>query len=65
MKAADKKPVLHLTESDRDDKSVIITKARSVADEKNMDWDKIYNQVKDAHENCILLLKLSKHFKIK
>jgi hypothetical protein len=42
----------------------MIAKARSVAAENNMDWDKIYNQIKDAHEDCILLLELSKHFKI-
>jgi uncharacterized protein YpuA (DUF1002 family) len=64
MKSTHKKPVLLLTNLDRDDKSVMIAKARSVAAENNMDWDKIYNQIKDAHEDCILLLELSKHFKI-
>jgi hypothetical protein len=64
MKARHIKPVLHLTNPDRDDKSVMIAKARSVAVENNMDWDKIYNQIKDTHEHCILLLELSKHFKI-
>jgi hypothetical protein len=64
MKARRVKPILHLTNPDRDDKSVIIDKARSVAVENNMDWDRIYNQIKDTHEHCILLLELSKHFKI-
>jgi hypothetical protein len=64
MKSTHKKPILHLTDLDRDDKSVLITKARSVAVENNMNWDKIYDQIKDTHEHCILLLELSKHFKI-
>jgi hypothetical protein len=64
MKSIYKKPILHLTDIDRDDKSVMIAKARSIAVENNMDWDKIYSQIKDTHEHCILLLELSKHFKI-
>jgi len=64
MKPTYKKPVLHLTDLERDDKSVMLDKARSVAVENNLDWDKIYNQIKDTHEHCILLLELSKHFKI-
>jgi hypothetical protein len=64
VKATHKKPILHLTNLDRDNKSAMIAKARSVAVENILDWDKIYDQVKDAHENCILLLELSKHFKI-
>ena len=64
LKTKYRKPVLYLTSIDRDDQSIIIDKARSVAAENNMDWSKIYNQIKDAHENCILLLELSKHFKI-
>jgi hypothetical protein len=64
MKSTHKKPILHLTNLDRDDKSVMIAKARYVAVENNMDWDKIYGQIKDTHEHCILLLELSKHFKI-
>ena len=64
MSARHIKPILFLTDQDRKDKSVMISKAHSVAVENNMDWDKIYNQVKDAHENCPILLKLSKHFKI-
>jgi len=64
MKSTHKKPILRLTDLDRDDKSVMITKARSVAVENNMNWDKIYDQIKDTHEHCILLLELSKHFKI-
>jgi hypothetical protein len=64
MKSTHKKPILQLNDLDRDDKSVMITKARSVAVENNMDWDKIYDQIKDTHEHCILLLELSKHFKI-
>ena len=64
MKAIHKKPILNLTDLDRNDKTVIIAKARSVAVENNFDWDKIYDKIKDAHENCILLLKLSKYFKI-
>jgi len=64
MKAANKKPILHLTGPDRDDKDVIIAKAHSVAVENNMDWDKIYDQVQDTHEACFVLLKLSKYFKI-
>jgi hypothetical protein len=64
MKTKRYKPMLHLTNPDRDDKSVIISKARSVAIENNMDWDKIYSQIRDTHEHCILLLELSKHFKI-
>ena len=64
MKAKHPKPKLYLTNSDRDDKLVIISKARSVAVENNMDWERIYNQIKDTHEHCILLLELSKHFKI-
>ena len=64
MKVRHIKPILHLTNNDRDDKFVIIAKARSVAVENNMDWDKIYNQIRDTHEHCILLLELSKHFKI-
>jgi len=64
MRSTFTKPILYLTSLDRDNKSVIIDKARSVAAENNMDWNKIYNQIKDAHENCILLLELSKHFKI-
>jgi hypothetical protein len=64
MKARHIKPILHLTNNDRDDKFVIIAKARSVAVENNLDWDKIYNQIRDTHEHCILLLELSKHFKI-
>jgi hypothetical protein len=64
MKARRFKPILHLTNPDRDDEFVIIAKARSVAIENNMDWDKIYNQIRDTHEHCILLLELSKHFKI-
>jgi hypothetical protein len=58
------KPILHLTNRDRDEKTVMIAKAHSIAVENNMDWDKIYNQVKDAHEDCPILLKLSKHFNI-
>ena len=64
MKSTYKKPILHLTDLDRDNKSVMIAKARSVAVENNMDWDKIYDQIKNTHEHCILLLELSKHFKI-
>jgi hypothetical protein len=64
MKSTYKKPILHLTDLDRDDKSVMIAKARSVAVENNLDWDRIYNQIKDTHERCIVLLELSKHFKI-
>ena len=64
MKSTHKKPMLHLTDLDRDDKSVMISKARSAAVENHMDWDKIYDQIKDTHEHCILLLELSKHFKI-
>jgi hypothetical protein len=64
MKSTLKKPILHLTSVDRDDKTVMIAKARSVAVENNMDWDKIYGRIKDTHEHCILLLELSKHFKI-
>jgi hypothetical protein len=64
MKARHIKPILHLASPDRDDKLVILAKARSVAVENNLDWDKIYNQIKDTHEHCILLLELSKHFKI-
>jgi hypothetical protein len=64
MKSRSPKPKLHLTASDRDDKSVIIDKARSAAAENKLDWDRIYNQIKDTHEHCILLLELSKHFKI-
>jgi uncharacterized protein YpuA (DUF1002 family) len=59
-----KKPILNLSDSDREDTSVMIAKAYSVAVENNMDWVKISDQVKEAHENCILLLQLSKHFKI-
>ena len=64
MKSTYKKPILHLTDLDRDNKSIMIAKARSIAVENNMDWDKIYRQIKDTHEHCILLLELSKHFKI-
>jgi len=64
MKSKHLKPKLHLTETDRDDKLVIISRARSVAVENNMDWERIYSQIKDTHEHCILLLELSKHFKI-
>jgi hypothetical protein len=64
MKTRHIKPKLHLTDPDRDDTFVIMEKARSAAIEYNMDWDKIYNQIKDTHEHCILLLELSKHFKI-
>jgi len=64
MKARLIKPILHLTSNERDDKFVIIAKARSAAVENNMDWDKIYNRIRDTHEHCILLLELSKHFKI-
>jgi hypothetical protein len=64
MKSTYKKPILQLTDIDRDDRSVMMAKARSVAVENNMDWDKIYDQIKDTHEHCILLLELSKHFKI-
>ncbi|MCX6259560.1 MAG: hypothetical protein NTY95_01805 [Bacteroidia bacterium] len=64
MKSTHKKPILQLTDLDRDDRSVMMAKARSVAVENNMDWDKIYDQIKDTHEHCILLLELSKHFKI-
>jgi uncharacterized protein YpuA (DUF1002 family) len=64
LKTTHIKPTLQLTNSDRDDKDVMIAKAHSVAIENNMDWDKIYNQVKDAHEDCPILLKLSKYFKI-
>ena len=64
MKARRIKPILHLTDPDRDNESVIIAKARSAALENNMDWDKIYNKIRDTHEHCILLLQLSKHFKI-
>ena len=64
MKSTYKKPILQLTDLDRDDRSVMMAKARSVAVENNMDWDKIYDQIKDTHEHCILLLELSKHFKI-
>jgi hypothetical protein len=64
VKSSYKKPILHLTDFDRDDKSVMIAKARAVAVENNMDWGKIFNQIKDTHEHCILLLELSKHFKI-
>jgi hypothetical protein len=64
MKARHIKPILHLASPDTDDNLVILAKARSVAVENNLDWDKIYNQIKDTHEHCILLLELSKHFKI-
>jgi hypothetical protein len=64
MKARHLKPKLILTTSDRDDKYIIIAKARSVAVENNLDWERIYDQIKDTHEHCILLLELSKHFKI-
>jgi hypothetical protein len=64
MKSTHKKPILQLTDLDRDDRSVMMAKARSIAVENNMDWDKIYDQIKDTHEHCILLLELSKHFKI-
>jgi uncharacterized protein YpuA (DUF1002 family) len=64
MKSTHKKSILHLTNLDCEDKYVKIAKARSVAAENNMDWDKIYNQIKDTHEDCILLLELSKHFDI-
>jgi hypothetical protein len=64
MKSTYKKPILQLTDIERDDRSVMMAKARSVAVENNMDWDKIYDQIKDTHEHCILLLELSKHFKI-
>ena len=64
MKTKRRKPVLHLTNKDRDDNIVIMTKAKSVAVENNMDWDKIYTRISDTHEHCILLLELSKHFKI-
>jgi hypothetical protein len=64
MKKRHIKPILNLTNPDRDDELVILSKARSVAIENNMDWDKIYNQIRDTHEHCILLLELSKHFKI-
>jgi hypothetical protein len=64
MKSTYKKPILQLTDIDRDDRSVMMAKARSVAVENNMNWDKIYDQIKDTHEHCILLLELSKHFKI-
>jgi hypothetical protein len=64
MKSTHKKPILHLTDLDRDEKAVMIAKAYSIAVENNMDWDKIYDQIKDTHEHCILLLELSKHFKI-
>ncbi len=64
MKSSNKKPVLFLTDLDRDDKSVVIAKAQFVANENNLDWDRIFNQIKDIHEDCILLLELSKHFKI-
>ena len=64
MKVKHKKPILYLTDSDRDEKSAMIDKAHSVAVENNLDWDKIYKQIKDTHEHCIVLLKLSKHFKI-
>jgi hypothetical protein len=64
MKSTYKKPILQLTDIDRDDRSVMMAKARSIAVENNMDWDKIYDQIKDTHEHCILLLELSKHFKI-
>lgn len=59
MKSTYKKPILQLTDIDRDDRSVMMAKARSVAVENNMDWDKIYDQIKDTHEHCILLLELS------
>ena len=64
MKSTYKKPILNLTDSDRNDESVMLDKARSVAVENSMNWDKIYDQIKDTHEHCILLLELSKHFKI-
>ena len=64
MKPTHKKPILHLTDDDRDDRSVMIDKARSVAVENNLDWDKIYGRISDTHEHCILILELSKHFKI-
>lgn len=64
MKARRIKPILQLTDPDRDNEFVIIAKARSVALENNMDWDKIYTKIRDTHEHCILLLELSKHFKI-
>jgi hypothetical protein len=57
MKLTFKKPILHLTDLDRDDESVMIAKAHSVAVENNLNWDKIYNQIKDTHEHCILLLE--------
>ncbi len=64
MKSKYKKPILYLTDLDRNDESVMLDKARSVAVENNLNWDKIFNQIKDTHEHCILLLELSKHFKI-
>lgn len=64
MKARHFKPSLHLTDLEREDKFVIIAKAHSVAVENNMDWDTIFDKIKDTHEHCILLLELSKHFKI-
>ena len=64
MKAKKIKPILHLTDKDRNDNIVIMTKAKSVAVENNLDWDKIYTRIRDTHEHCILLLELSKHFKI-
>lgn len=64
MKERRRKPVLQLSDPDRDNESVIIAKARTVAIENNLDWDKIYDKIRDTHERCILLLQLSKHFKI-
>lgn len=64
MKARHYKPTLHLTDLEREDTYVIIAKAYSVALENNMDWDRIFDKIKDTHEHCILLLELSKHFKI-
>ncbi len=64
MKTRAKKPILNLSDSDREDTSVMIAKAFSVAVENNLDWVKISDHVKEAHENCILLLELSKYFKI-
>ena len=64
MKQIRKKPILHLTDDDRDDRAVMIDKARTVAVNNNMDWDKIYDRISDTHEHCILMLELSKHFKI-
>jgi hypothetical protein len=58
-------PVLKLTNHDYDDRSRIYEKAQKIAVDNNLDWDKIYNQLKDCYTDSLFLLKLSKHFDIR